>query len=134
MRTAVLVHGGWHGGWCWSRVTAELNGAGWRVFAPSLTGMGDRVHLCGPSVGAETHVRDIVELIESEELTDVVLVGHSAGGVTIAGVAEAIPERIGSLVFLDAILPESGQSLYGVMEAAGSADQVEILRSATKAF
>jgi pimeloyl-ACP methyl ester carboxylesterase len=120
MRNAVLVHGGFHGGWCWAKVRTPLARDGWNVFAPSLTGCADRGHLASPETGARTHVEDIVNLIEAEELRDVVLCGHSAGGPVVSGVAEAVPERIAHLIYLDAVVPDSGQSVADVLgEAEG---------------
>jgi len=124
MPTAVLVHGGFHGGWCWSKVARPLREQGWDVHAPSLTGVADRAHLATADVGAMTHVQDIVNLIEFEELQDVILCGHSAGGHTITGVAEAIPERIAHLVYLDATVPESGQSVNDILGDDSGAPQM----------
>jgi pimeloyl-ACP methyl ester carboxylesterase len=107
----VLVHGAWHGGWCWRRVADRLAAKGHRVYAPSLTGLADRSHLMGERVNLSTHVTDIINLIRWEELRDVVLVGHSYGGMVITGVADKLSERIGALVYLDAYVPESGQSM-----------------------
>lgn len=106
----VLVHGAWHGGWCWRDVVAALRAAGHRAYAPTLTGLGERRHLRTPELGIETHVQDICQVIEAEELEEVVLVGHSYGGMIITGVAARLPERLRSLVYLDAIVPEDGQS------------------------
>lgn len=105
----VLVHGAWHGGWCWARVEPALRAAGHRVFSPTLTGVGERVHLAGPHVNLDTHITDVVNVIEAEELNDVVLVGHSYGGMVITGVADRLPERLRSLVYVDAFLPEDGR-------------------------
>ena len=119
--TFVLVHGAWHGGWCWRRVEDLLRARGHRVFAPTLTGVADRSHLAGPDVDLSTHVEDIVNLIKWEELKDVVLCGHSYGGMVISGVAEkASPGAIGSIVFLDAFLPASGRSLLDYTNVPGS--------------
>ena len=119
--TFVLVHGAWHGGWCWRRVEALLRARGHRVFAPTLTGVADRSHLAGPEVDLSTHVEDIVNLIKWEGLEDVVLCGHSYGGMVISGVAEKIPAgAIGSIVFLDAFLPARGRSLLDYTTAPGS--------------
>jgi pimeloyl-ACP methyl ester carboxylesterase len=115
MKTAILVHGGFHGGWCWRKVADLLTADGWRVHAPSLTGMGDRAHLLTPDVGLETHVRDIMGIIEEEELKDVVLCGHSAGGIVVSVVADRVPERIGHLIGLDATIPRNGESLMAVL-------------------
>ncbi len=102
---AVLVHGAYHGGWCWTRVAEPLRREGWIVHTPSLTGAGDRAHLMSPDVSLSSRVQDIVAVIEAEELDDVVLCGHSAGGMVVTGVAERIPERIAHLVYLDAVIP-----------------------------
>ncbi len=108
--TYVLVHGASHGGWCWRRVSDRLAAAGHRVFCPTLTGLGERAHLLDRNVNLDTHFGDVVGLIEAEELTDVVLVGHSYGGIVITGVAARIPERIRQLVYLDSALVEDGHS------------------------
>lgn len=112
MSTYVLVHGAWHGGWCWKRVRSALWTQGHEVFTPSLTGLADRLHLLSPQVDLETHITDVVNLIISEELEDVVLCGHSYAGCVISGVADRVPERIGALVYLDAFVLEKGQSLH----------------------
>lgn len=109
--TAVFVAGGFHGGWCWQRVAEPLRGQGWRVYTPSLTGLADRAHLLTRDVNLETHVQDILGLIEAEELKDIVLCGHSAAGSVITVVADRLPERIRGLLYLDASMPESGQSV-----------------------
>jgi pimeloyl-ACP methyl ester carboxylesterase len=114
LATFVLVHGGGHGGWCYKPVTERLRAAGHLVYAPSLTGLGERVHLLSASIDLETHVTDIASLIEVEELTDVILVGHSYGGMVITGVADRVGSRIGNLVYLDAANPTDGQSLVDV--------------------
>jgi len=109
-RCYVLVHGAWHGGWCWRRVSDRLVAAGHRVFTPSLTGLGDRRHLLNRETTLDTHIRDIIGLIESEELREVILVGHSYGGIVITGVAAQIPKRLKQLIYLDAVLVEDGNS------------------------
>jgi pimeloyl-ACP methyl ester carboxylesterase len=106
MATYVLVHGAWHGGWCWKFVRPLLKGD---VFAPSLTGLGERRHLARPDIDLETHIQDIVSILELEDLKDVVLVGHSYGGMVITGAADRAPSRIGRLVYLDAFVPENGK-------------------------
>ncbi|KXF53444.1 hypothetical protein AXA44_08240 [Rhodococcus sp. SC4] len=92
-----------------------LRARGWQVFAPSLTGLGDRAHLLTPSVTFETHVQDVLNLIEAEELSDVLLVGHSAGGTVITAVADRLPDKVTGLFYLDASLPEPGQSMFDFM-------------------
>jgi pimeloyl-ACP methyl ester carboxylesterase len=109
--TFVLVHGAWHGGWCWRRVSDLLEQKGHKAFTPTLTGLGERSHLIDPKVNLATHVTDIVNVIKWESLKDIVLVGHSYGGMIISGVAEQMHDAIGSIVFLDAFLPENGDSL-----------------------
>jgi pimeloyl-ACP methyl ester carboxylesterase len=111
MHTFVLIHGGWHGAWCWSRVTRLLRKAGHDVFTPTLTGLADRSHLLTDSVGLKTHVDDVVNVLQWEDLSDVVLVGHSYGGIVISEVAERATAALRTIVFLDAFLPENGQSL-----------------------
>jgi pimeloyl-ACP methyl ester carboxylesterase len=111
MATFVLVHGGWVGGWSWQRAIPLLRAQGHDVHAPTLTGLGDRVHLARPDVGLGTHVTDVVNLIEYEGLHDVVLVGHSYGGMVITGALHRIPERIAHVVYLDAFVPRGGQTL-----------------------
>src|ERR1700687_5629131 len=110
-KTFVLVHGAWHGGWCWRRVSDLLEKKGHKVFAPTMTGLGERSHLIDAKVNLATHVTDIVNVIKWEGLKDIVLVGHSYGGMIISGVAEQMHGSIGSIVFLDAFVPESGDSL-----------------------
>ena len=107
--TFVLVHGAWHGGWCWRFVRDLLEQSGHRVYAPSLTGLGERKHLARPDIDLDTHIADIVSLLEMEDLSDVVLVGHSYGGMVVTGVADRAPGRIGRLVYLDAFVPEDGK-------------------------
>ena len=106
----VLVHGAWHGGWCWARVRPHLEAAGHRVFTPSLTGLGERMHLRDPVPGLATHVADIINLVEAEELRDAVLVGHSYAGMVITGAADTLRERLRHLVYLDAAVPADGQT------------------------
>lgn len=113
--TFVLVHGGWHGGWCWQYVAPLLRAAGHDVLTPDLTGLGDRAHLLDPRVDLDTHVRDIVDILTSEDLRDVILVGHSYGGMVIAGAADHASDRLAHLVFLDAFVPEDGQSLFDLL-------------------
>ncbi|MGQ4425471.1 alpha/beta hydrolase [Streptomyces violaceoruber] len=114
MSTFLLIHGAWHSGRCWERVVPLLEAAGHRVFAPSLTGYGDKAHLLGPEVGLDTHVDDVVGLIAGENLSDVVLVGHSYAGLVISSAAHRIPEHIAHLVYLDAMVPEDGESAVDV--------------------
>lgn len=110
--TFVLVHGAWHGGWCWSRVAHLLRTDGHAVYTPTLSGLGERSHLLSPQVNLDTHIQDVVNVLEFEELENVVLVGHSYGGIIISGVADRAPSRLRKLIFLDSLLLESGKSLF----------------------
>ncbi len=112
MSTYVLVHGAWHGSWCWKRVRKALQAHGHEVFTPTLTGLGERSHLLSPQVNLETHICDVVNLIRWEELSNVVLCGHSYGGPVVSGVADRVPDRIGALVYLDAFLLDDGRSVH----------------------
>jgi pimeloyl-ACP methyl ester carboxylesterase len=111
MATYVLVHGGGHGGWCYQKVARLLRAAGHEVHAPSLTGLGERSHLLGPGIDLNTHIKDITSLLRYEDLSEVILVGHSYGGMVITGVADRASARVGRLVYLDAANPKDGQSL-----------------------
>jgi pimeloyl-ACP methyl ester carboxylesterase len=124
MTTFVLVHGAWHGSWCWKRVRRALQAEDHEVFTPTLTGVADRSHLISPQVNLDTHVADVVNVIRWEELTDVVLCGHSYGGCVITGVADRIPERLRALVYLDAFILENGQALHDVLPRGVAEDQV----------
>ena len=107
----VLVHGAWHGGWCWTKVTKILRKEGFDVYTPTLTGLGERSHLLRPEIDLETHVTDVVSLLEFEDLHHVHLVGHSYGGMVISGVAERAASRLKTLTFLDAFLPDDQKAL-----------------------
>ena len=109
MSDFVLVHGAWHGAWCWRRVTPALWAARHRAFAVTLTGVGERAHLISAAITLETHIADVVNMIEAEELDRVVLVGHSYGGIVITGVADRVPDRLAQLVYIDAVVPRSGE-------------------------
>ena len=110
MSSFVLVHGAWHGSWCWKRVRTRLQAQGHEVFTPTLTGVADRSHLLSRAINLETHIQDVVNLIRWEELTDIVLCGHSYGGCVISGVADRMPEHIRALVYLDAFVLEDGEN------------------------
>ena len=108
-KTFVLIHGAWHGGWCWRRVADLLEAKGHKVFAPSLTGNGDRSHLLSKDVILDTHIADIVNLFKWEDIKDACLVAHSYGGWPSSGALEQIHDRVSSIVWLDAFKPEDGQ-------------------------
>ena len=128
MATYVLVHGGGHGGWCYQRVARLLRSAGHEVYTPTLTGLGERSHLVGPGVDLDTHIQDVTALLHYEDLRDVILVGHSYGGMVVTGAADRAAGRVGRLVYLDAANPVNGQSLVDIagpmMTAARSLGQV----------
>ena len=109
--TFVLVHGAWHGGWCWRPLMQRLQAAGHRVTAPTLTGLGERAHLISAGVDLDTHIRDVVAHIEAEELSNVVLVGHSYGGFVIRGAAARVPGAISHMIYLDAFVPDNGETV-----------------------
>lgn len=113
--TFVLVPGQWTGAFVWHLVTPLLRAAGHNVYEVTCTGLGDRVHLANPAIDLDTHITDVVNTIEFADLHDVVLVGHSYGGMIITGVAERVPERLRLLVYLDADLPVDGQNNYEVV-------------------
>ncbi len=111
MANFVLVHGAWIGGWYWRPIAQARRRAGHEVYTPTQTGLGERIHLMSPSINLDTHIADIVNVIQQEELSDVVLVGHSYGGMVVTGVADALPDKIASLVYLDAFVPKNGDAL-----------------------
>jgi pimeloyl-ACP methyl ester carboxylesterase len=116
----VLLHGGRHGGWCWKRVADRLRGEGHEVFTPTLTGLGDRAHLLRPDVGLSTHIEDLIALFEYEDIRDAVLVAHSYGGIVVNGAMEEIADRVRRLVYVDAQLPRSGESMLDLVGSEGA--------------
>ena len=116
--TFVLVHGAWHGGWAWRRVADRLRARGHVVFTPTLTGLGERVHLLQPGINASMHIADVLGLVRFEQLDDFVLVGHSYGGCVVSGLAEAMPNAIRSIVFLDAFIPDNGDATIDLVQPA----------------
>jgi len=128
MATFVLVHGGWHGGWCWQKVVPFLEAAGHEVYAPTLTGLAERASELSPDVGLDTHIQDIVGLLEEKNLHGVILVGHSYGGMVITGVVDQVPERIAHLVYLDTFVPRDGESMTSISRIV-----IWILRKQTRA-
>jgi pimeloyl-ACP methyl ester carboxylesterase len=124
----VLVHGAWHGGWCWAKVGRLLRDAGHEVYTPTLTGLGERAHLARPEVDLELHIQDLVAMLEAEELRQVTLVGHSYAGFVITGAVARAAGRIGELVYLDAFVPEAGRSLLDYV-----GDRAAAMREAVQA-
>lgn len=113
----ILVHGATGGGWDWKKVADHLQSSGHQVFRPTLTGLGERMHLAAPNVNLSTHIRDIENLILFERLQNVVLVGHSYGGVVISGVLHKMPDKLSAVVYLDAMLPKDGMSAFDVTQS-----------------
>jgi pimeloyl-ACP methyl ester carboxylesterase len=128
LATYVLVHGGGHGGWCYQRVARRLRNGGHEVYTPTLTGLGERSHLLSADVDLNMHITDVTAVLHYEDLRDVILVGHSYGGMVITGIADRASDRVGRLVYLDAANPVNGQSLRDVagpiIEAARPAGAV----------
>jgi pimeloyl-ACP methyl ester carboxylesterase len=108
-KTFVLVHGAWHGGWCWRRVSDLLRRQGHEVFTPTMTGLGERSHLMNKDVVLDTHIADIVNVIKWEDLSGICLVAHSYGGWPVTGAIEQVGDRVASVVYLDAFVPENGE-------------------------
>jgi pimeloyl-ACP methyl ester carboxylesterase len=121
MATIVVAHGAWSGGWAWRKMRAIWTAAGHEVWTPTLTGLAERSHLAGPTVDLDTHIRDIVGLLDCEDLQEVVLIGHSYGGMVATGVARRRPERLRRLVYLDALVPQPGASAFELVPARAAA-------------
>jgi pimeloyl-ACP methyl ester carboxylesterase len=128
-RPLLLVHGAWHGGWCWRKVVDHLAGSGLQVFTPTLTGLGERVHLRDCGVDLELHVADILGVLEYENLEDVVLCGHSYAGMVITAIADRAAHRVGALVYLDAYVPRDGESVLDIRPAAQNQSLLERVES-----
>jgi len=130
--TYVIVHGAWGGGWDWKQVDSALEASGNKVYRPTLTGLGERVHLFTPAVDLTTHITDVVNVIAFENLRDVVLVGHSYGGMVISGVADRIPDRVRRVVYVDALVPENGESVVMAIRATSTGDRMGPLLESAK--
>ena len=132
MATFVLIHGAWHGGWSWWKTAPLLLEAGHRVLAPSLTGLGEREHLAAlmpPAViNLDLHVRDVASILQTEDLSEVILVGHAYAGMVITGVAELAPERIAALVYVNGVAPSHGEAMVDQLEAVRGPDFVARIR------
>ncbi|WP_424136345.1 alpha/beta hydrolase [Roseomonas chloroacetimidivorans] len=111
MATYLICHGAWSAAWAWKKVRPLLRAAGHEVLTPTYTGLGERAHLAHPMVDLETHIQDILAVIDCEDLRDFILVGHSYGGMVATGVADRLPDRVRHLVYVDAFVPNDGQSL-----------------------
>src|SRR6266436_4907274 len=115
-KTFLVCHGAWSAGWAWKKMHPLMQAAGHRLVTPSYTGLGERVHLANPSIDLETHIEDMLNVIKYEDLHDIVLVGHSYGGMVATGVADRARDRVAQLIYLDAFVPEDGQSLFDINE------------------
>ena len=129
MANYVLVHGSWLGGWCWQRVTPLLTAAGHNVLAPSLTGLGDRTHVGHGVIDLDLHIKDISALLEWEDLTEVILVGHSYAGMVITAVGDRMPERVAHLFYVDAVVPEDSKAIVDLIPP----EMAESIRAAAAA-
>ena len=128
MTTFVLIHGAFHGGWCWRDVARRLRAQGHEVFAPSLTGLGDRAHLLHPGIDLDCHIRDVTSLIDVERIEDAVLVGHSYGGMALMGAADQRADKLRAVVFLDAYVPKDGEDMLTIRNATASGGISHALR------
>lgn len=131
MTTYLLVHGAWHGSWCWKQVAGLLKAAGHEVYTLTQTVLSERSHLMSTNTTLEIFVQDLVGLLEWEDLADVVLVGHSFGGIAITGAADRVPERIRHLVYLDSLILQDGQSGFSVVPPAIAAARRELARTSS---
>ncbi|MGH8150152.1 MAG: alpha/beta fold hydrolase [Steroidobacteraceae bacterium] len=125
MATVVLVHGAWGGSFIWREIAAALRKAGHEVYTPTLTGLGERRHLLRRGIDLDTHIEDVLGVIDYEDLERIVLVGHSYGGMVVTGVADAVPEKIASLVYVDAFVPRDGESLVEIRPAGAPLPSTE---------
>jgi len=130
MATFLVAHGAWSAGWSWKKMRPRLRDRGHELFTPTYTGVGERVHLAGPEVGLETHIADILGVLQFEDLQNVFLIGHSYGGMVATAVADRAPERLAHLVYLDAFVPRNGQSLFDLQPTDIRAGMREAVRTA----
>ncbi len=128
MATFVLIPGGWHGGWYFQSLARQLRRAGHEAYPLTLTGLGERSHLLTSSVNLDTHIQDVIQVLESEQIENAVLCGHSYGGMVVSGAADRMPERMGTLVYCDAYVPEDGDSCWSL---AGDAFRDLFIQEAT---
>jgi pimeloyl-ACP methyl ester carboxylesterase len=132
MANFVLVHGAWHGGWCWQRVTSALQAQGHRVHALTLTGLGERAHLLSPAITLDTHIDDVISAIEVEELHDVILAVHSYAGMIGTAVADRLGKHLKHLVYVDAVVPKPGESWSSTQSAAVQQQRLSAAQASTR--
>ena len=130
-KTFVLLHGAWHGGWCWKRVEERLRAAGHHVYTPTQTGLGERSHLLSKEITLDVFIDDLVNVLEWEDLTDVVLVGHSFGGIVTSGAADRASDRIRQLIYLDSLIIQNGQTVFSTMPPQTVADRRRLAQEST---
>lgn len=118
-QTVVFVHGAWGGGWVFKKMDSLLTEKGYKVYRPTLTGLGERVHLASPEISLDMHIQDIINFILYENITNVIVIGHSYGGMVATGVADRIPDRIGKLIYVDALVPQDGESAFSILGTLG---------------
>jgi len=128
--TFVVAHGAWSSAWAWKKMRPLLRAAGHDIFTPSYTGLGERAHLTGPDIDLDTHIADVAGVLEMEDLREVVLIGHSYGGMVATGVADRARERIAQVIYLDAFVPRDGQSLFDLQPAETRERMRELARAA----
>lgn len=121
MAVFVVAHGAWSAGWAWKKIRPLLRRAGHEIYTPTYTGLGEREHLADPRVNLSTHIADVANVLQFEGLRDIVLVGHSYGGLVATGVADRTPDRIGRLVYVDAFVPADGQALFDLVSPEAAA-------------
>ncbi|MGA7485540.1 MAG: alpha/beta fold hydrolase [Xanthobacteraceae bacterium] len=129
MPVFVVAHGAWSAAWAWKKMRPLLGAAGHDLWTPTYTGLGERAHLAGPTVDLDTHITDITGVLEMEDLRDVVLIAHSYGGMVATGVADRVRARIAQLVYLDAFVPQDGQSLFDLQPAPTRERMRELART-----
>lgn len=132
MANFVLVHGAWHGGWCWQRVTSALQAQGHRVHAVTLTGLGERAHLLSPAITLDTHIDDVISAIEVEELHEVILAVHSYAGMIGTAVADRLGKHLKHLVYVDAVVPKPGESWSSTQSAAVQQQRLSAAQASTR--
>jgi pimeloyl-ACP methyl ester carboxylesterase len=129
MSTFVVAHGAWSAGWAWKKMHPLLNAGGHDLVTPTYTGLGERGHLANPSIDLDTHIRDVIGVLEYEDLQDVILIGHSYGGMVATGVADRARNRVAQLVYLDAFVPHDGQCLFDLVSEQAREGMFELAES-----
>jgi pimeloyl-ACP methyl ester carboxylesterase len=129
MKTFLVAHGGWSAGWSWKKMHPLMSAAGHRLITPTYTGLGEREHLASPSNDLETHIQDMLAVIKYEDLNDIVLVGHSYGGMVATGVADRARDQVSQLIYLDAFVPRDGQSLFDLLPPEALKRMLEAMKA-----